>query len=196
MISQQMNLFDELESEIQPAFQEDSRANHIALSGRDWLKMTKDTCGRNLSELSESASPNMLLVRMLMAFYQQYMSPFAPTWKRKVTKSGRSVFRLVLSERTIKDTGFVFLASPRASQDFKPIRKQTPQEHSGKHGQTLCSNLGIIYPELIGQYINPLFAEWLMGFPLGWGDISNTKSGCSVTETQYAPSSSIQCSEQ
>ncbi len=113
--------------------------------------------------------PNMLLVKMLMASYQQYMSVFAPTWKKVITKSGRSVFRLVLSERTMKDTGFVFLASPRASQDYKPIRVQTPKEHSGKHGQTLCASIGIIYPEHIGRYINPQFVEWLMGFPIGWG---------------------------
>ena len=116
---------------------------------------------------------NTLLEKMLMGFYQQYMSPYAPTWKKKIMKSGRTVYRLVLSERTMKDTGFVFLASPRASQDFKPIRRQTPREHSGKHGQTLCSSIGIICPERIGQYINPLFSEWMMGFPIGWGDISN-----------------------
>lgn len=163
-------------------FQGASRASHIALSGKDWLKMTKGTSGLNLSELSESYDRNTLLVRMLMACYQQYMSPFAPTWKQKVTKSGRSVFRLVLSERTMKDTGFVFLASPRASQDMKPIR---PQPNQGKrHGKALNNSLGSIFPAHIGQYINPQFAEWLMGFPLGWADISDSRKECSVTETQ------------
>ena len=163
--------------------QEDSRVSHIALSGKGWQKTMTAISGLNLSELCGSCDHSTLLVRTLMAYYQQYMSPFAPTWKRKVTKFGRSVFRLVLSERTMKDTGFVFLASPRASQDFKPIRRQTPQEHNGKHGQTMCSSIGIICPERIGQYINPRFAEWMMGFPLGWGDISSISSGCSATET-------------
>ncbi len=162
----------------------DSRASHTALLGRGWQKTTKETCGQNICGSSEKLSPNMLLEKMLMGYYQQYMSPFAPTWKKKVTKSGRIVYRLVLSERTMKDTGFALLASPRASQDFKPIRKQTPTEHNGKHGQTLGSSLGIICQERIGQYISPQFAEWMMGFPIGWGDISSTKSGCSATETQ------------
>lgn len=165
-------------------FQADFPASRTALLGKDSPKTMNGTCGRNLSVLYKNCGPNMLLVRMLMASYQQYMSPFAPTWKKKVTKSGRSVFRLVLLEHTMKDTGFVFLASPRASQDFKPIRKQTPQEHSGKYGQTMCSSLGIIFPERIGQYINPQFAEWMMGFPIGWGDINNTNRECSATETQ------------
>lgn len=146
--------------------------------------MTNGICGQNLCELSENSSQNTLLVKMLMGFYQQYMSPYAPIWKRKVTKSGRSVYRLTLSVRTMRDTGFVLLASPRASQDYKPIRKQTPKEHSEKHGQTLCSSLGILYPERIGQRISPQFAEWMMGFPIGWGDISNIKSECNVTGTQ------------
>ena len=50
---------------------------------------------------------------------------------------------------------FVFLASPRASQDFKPIRRQTPQEHSGKHGQTLSASLGIIFPDVLGSTSPP-----------------------------------------
>lgn len=150
-------------------FPADFPANRTALSGKVMQKKTEGICGRNLFGLCESRSPNMLLVKMLMASYQQYISVFAPTWKKVITKSGRSVFRLVLSERTMKDTGFVFLASPRASQDYKPIRVQTPKEHSGKHGQTLCASIGIIYPEHIGRYINPQFVEWLMGFPIGWG---------------------------
>lgn len=184
MSLQQKTLFKEQESKTLPLFQEGSRASHTALSGSGWQKMTNGICGQSSLELSESCGRNMLLVRMLMASYQQYMSPFAPIWKRKVTKSGHSVYRLALSVRTMKDTGFVFLASPRASQDFKPIRKQIPQERNGKHGHTLCSSLGIIFPERIGQYINPLFAEWMMGFPLGWGAIEVTSSECNATETQ------------
>lgn len=162
---------------------EDSLVSPTALSENDWQKTMNGISGRNSCGLSENCGRGMLLAKMLMASYQQYMSPFAPTWKEKVTKSGRSVYRLTLSVRTMRDTGFVSLASPRASQDFKPIRKQTPQEHGGKHGQTLCSSLGIIFPERIGQYINPQFAEWMMGFPLGWGGIRDSSSECNATET-------------
>lgn len=171
-------------------YQADFLASHTLLSENDWQKTTNGTCGQSSCESLENCGRSMLLVKTLMASFQQYMSPFAPTWSEKVTKSGRLVFRLSLSERTIKDTGFVFLASPRASQDFKPIRKQTPQENNGKHGNALCAALGIICPERIGQYINPQFAEWMMGFPLGWGGIEDTSNECSATETQSCPSSS------
>lgn len=165
-------------------FPGDSRASRTVSSERGKRKMMKDTCGRNSCGLSGKSNQSMLLGKMLMAYYQQYMSLFAPTWKMRTTKSGRTVYRLALSGRTMKDTGFVLLASPRASQDYKPIRKQTPSEHNGKHGQTLCSSLGIICPERIGQYINPQFVEWLMGFPAGWADTGSTKKECSATEMQ------------
>lgn len=155
-------------------------------------KKTKGICGQNLFGLCESRSPNMLLVKMLMASYQQYMSVFAPTWKKVITKSGRSVFRLVLSERTMKDTGFAFLASPRASQDHKPIRVQTPKEHSGKHGQTLCASIGIIYPEHIGRYINPPICGMVNGIPDWMGGYKQYRErmqcyGNAVVPAQFYP---------
>ena len=67
------------------------------------------------------------------------------------------------------------LGISRASQDFKPIRNLTPSEKTGRHGKTLNASLGLEYPKTIGQYINPHYVEWLMGFPIGWGDISSTK---------------------
>ena len=163
-------------------YQEDSHASRTASSEKEKLKTMNGTYGRSSAELLESFSPVLYLEKMLMGYYQQYMSQFVPIWKEKVTKSGRSVCRLTLSRRHMRDTGFLLLASPRASQDFKPIRKQTPTEHNGKHVQALCSSLGIICPERIGQYINPQYVEWMMGFPIGWADISNTKNKCNVTE--------------
>lgn len=173
-------------------FQEDFPASRIALSGNGSRKMMRGICGQNICGLSENLNPNTLLEKMLMGFYQQYMSQYAPTWKQRATKSGRTVYRLVLSERTMKDTGFVFLASPRASQDYKPIRKQTPQEHSGKHGQTLCSSLGIICPERIGQYITPPVCGMDDGIPNWMGGYKEYKErmqcyGNAVVPQQFYP---------
>ncbi len=152
-------------------FPEDSPASHTALSEREKAKKTKDTYGLNLCGLSESFNREPSWVKMCLGYYLRFMAPFAPTWNQRVTKSGRYVFRLTLSVPTMRGTGWLLLPSPRASQDFKPIRKQTPQEHCGKHGNTLASGIGTVCPELIGQYINPRFSEWLMGFPEGWTDV-------------------------
>lgn len=153
------------------SFQEGSPASRILSLGKDLQKTMIDTCGLNLCVLSKNFAQEPLWVKMCLAYYLRFMTPFAPTWKMRATKSGRSVYRLTLSAPIMKDIGWLLLPSPRASQDYKPIRAQTPQEHNGKHGNALCAGIGVICPELIGQYINPQFSEWLMGFPLGWTDV-------------------------
>ena len=152
-------------------FQEDSRASRTVSPGNVSGRKTSVICGPNLCGLSENFGQEPLWVRMCRVYYLRFMTPFAPIWSKKVTKSGRFVYRLTLSVPTMRDIGWLLLPSTRASQDYKPIRKQTPQEHSGKHGNTLASGIGLICPELIGQYINPRFSEWLMGFPAGWTDV-------------------------
>ena len=152
-------------------FQGDSPVSLTALSEREKANKTKETYGLNLCGLSGSFSQEPLWVKMCLGYYLRFMTPFAPIWNQRVTKFGRYVYRLTLLVHTMKDTGWLLLPSPRASQDFKPIRNQTPQEHCGKHGNALVGGIGIICPELIGQYINPRFSEWLMGFPEGWTDV-------------------------
>ena len=152
-------------------FPADSPASHIASQESAWEQKMKGIYGRSLYGLSENLIQEPLLVRMCLGFFLPYMTMYAPTWKVRDTKAGRSVFRLTLSERTLRDTGWQLWPSPRASQDFKPIRKPSPQEKCGKHGKALCAGIGIAKQELIGQYINPRFSEWLMGFPEGWTDV-------------------------
>ena len=152
-------------------YPEASLASLTRSQGKGWRKKMNATFGPNLCGSSWSYAQEPLLPRMCLAYYLPYMTPFAPTWKKQITKSGRSAYRLTLSARTMRDIGYLLLPSTRASQDYKPIRKQTPQEHCGKHGNTLVAGIGIICPERIGQYINPRFAEWLMGFPEGWTDV-------------------------
>ena len=147
-----------------------SPASPTASQERGQETKTKGIFGRSTCGLCANSIREPLWLKMCLAYYLRFMTPFAPTWKRQVTKSGRCVYRLTLSVRTMRDTGWLLLPSTRASQDCKPIRKQTPQEARGKHGNTLAAGIGIICPELIGQYINPRFSEWLMGFPEEWTD--------------------------
>lgn len=151
-------------------FPADSHVSPTALQGKGSAKKTAGTCGLSLCGLSESFAREPWWLRMCLAYYQRFMMPFAPTWNRRATASGRCVFRLTLSVPRMRDTGWLLLPSAMASQDYKPIRRQTPQEHCGKHGNTLSAGIGLICPERIGQYISPRFSEWMMGFPAGWTD--------------------------
>ena len=144
-------------------FQGDSPASHIALSENGLLKTMSGICGQSTCALSENLTQNTLLEKTLMGYYQQYMSPYAPTWKQRATKSGRTVYRLVLSERTMKDTGFVFLASPRASQDYKPIRKQTRPNFMQQPWNYLPGTYWAVhYPPVCGM--DDGIPDWMGGY--------------------------------
>ncbi|MDQ0268689.1 hypothetical protein J2S17_000558 [Cytobacillus purgationiresistens] len=78
------------------------------------------------------------------------------------------LYRLHLSEPITKDTGYLLLPTPTASQNYKPIRKLAPSERNGSHGKTLPGGIGEKYPEHIGYHINPQYVEWMMGFPSDW----------------------------
>lgn len=63
--------------------------------------------------------------------------------------------------------------TPSTSQIYKKVRNPSPSERKGEHGQNIVGVIGKKQPNLIGQYVNPNWADWLMGFPIGWTDISN-----------------------
>ena len=175
-----------------PVSREASLASPTASLESDLRKMTNVTSGRSSCGSFENCDRGMLLARMLMAYYLPFMRPYAPTWKRRVTKSGRSVFRLSLSERTIKDTGFVCLASPRASQDFKPIRELTPTE---ARGGTRTNSVRVPGPYLPGEYWSvhqPPVCGMVDGLPAWMGGYSRYKErmhcyGNAVVPQQFYP---------
>jgi len=109
------------------------------------------------------------------------------------------------------------LATPRASQDYKPIRQLSPSEADGTHGRTLVADIGSqllptptvqdaknngsesqqkrntkplnavainISLEETGNNgesplrlgLNPEFVEAMMGFPIGWTDLSPSET--------------------
>jgi hypothetical protein len=71
------------------------------------------------------------------------------------------------------------LATPRASQDYKPIRQLSPSEADGTHGRTLVADIGNELEVETGNNgesplrlgLNPEFVEAMMGFPTGWTDL-------------------------
>ena len=58
--------------------------------------------------------------------------------------------------------------TPAASQAHKKVRALAPSERMGNHGQMTVGAMGDRYPETIGGYLNPVWVEWLMGYPSGW----------------------------
>lgn len=66
---------------------------------------------------------------------------YKPTWKVQTMKSNVSVYRLQAWVHRMSEKERLLLPTPRASQDYKPVRELCPQEKAGKHGKTLCAAL-------------------------------------------------------
>jgi len=98
-------------------------------------------------------------------------------------------------------------ATPTASPNSNRKTKVAPSEAAGRHGQVLagqaCSHQAPATP-MPGQpsspphqnsplRLNPLFVEWLMGFPRGWS-LPSVVTACAASETQLCqPKPSMQC---
>jgi len=143
----------------------DTRANLLASQGRDEAMTTIGTCGHTCSELCAKESRIGWLVRMLEATLPLDSMPFVMTWKRQVTKQGRSFSRLSVSARTISESGFLLLPTPRAMPgNFSRVNGkiyETSLQSMARRG-VLAETPGDLHPE---------FLEWLMGFPIGWTEL-------------------------
>jgi hypothetical protein len=157
------------------------------------------TSGLKCAELSENLSRVGLLVKMYLESCQLPLTTFARTWSMKVTKSGYLIMKLRLSERSTGEkesflwpTPQAFDAKatenwqpgsewdrkkkyhtlPKAVQMFPTPRANKPEGYSSdRYSLTLLQAITGEEKPLGGQ-LNPNWVEWLMGFPIGWTDLS------------------------
>lgn len=138
------------------------------------------TSGRNLSELYGNSGPLGSLVRMCLESSIWHSTRCFLTWKRKVTKSSVSLFQLAVSMPRTEENDVSFWPTPIRT-DYKrrgPNSKQKglpeyvrmyPTPRVG--GSKGSSPSGLKHGDLaavVGGQLNPMWVEWLMGFPIGW----------------------------
>ena len=84
---------------------------------------------------------------------------------RKRNKSG-SIWSLSLSAA-------VFYLTPVASDGFRSTLKPSSFDPKKKDGNLSAQMIFLEKPEADDMALNPEWVEWLMGFPLGWTDLSS-----------------------
>ncbi len=84
---------------------------------------------------------------------------------RKRNKSG-SIWSLSLSAA-------VFYLTPVASDGFRSTLKPSSFDPKKKDGNLSAQMVYLEKPETDDMALNPDWVEWLMGFPLGWTDLSS-----------------------
>lgn len=120
-----------------------SPVSRSALPGSDEARRMTVISGRKCSELYASCGPVGSLVRMLLASSIWRSTRCLLTWKTKVTKGGRCLFRLAASTRRTEDTASQLWATPN-TMDYLPQRSPEAllrQAATSRKGRTRPANL-------------------------------------------------------
>lgn len=170
-------------------YQEDFLASHSVLPGGEEARRMTVTSGRKCCELYRKSGPLGSLEKTCLDLFEMRLTKYLKISSRRVTKQGHTLSRLVRSEPCLREKES--LLWPRTTTGA-PLCGGT---HNFRQMEKLRDN-GIITEEERrnltqgnGGRSNPALMEWLMGFPIGWTDLS-------ASETPSSPSSSTQSSGQ
>lgn len=98
--------------------------------------------------------------------------PFSGTWPRAgLMLNGFAYKRHPLVRRTYA-TERSFLPTPQAFDSKRAVMDHKSMDSSRRHKKGGCSNLA----ETFNGFPNPLFVEWMMGFPMGWTDLEGLET--------------------
>ena len=197
----------------------DSPANPSVQVEKDWGERTTVSSGLKCCESSKSCSPLGFLERMLLTSSVWNSTMRLLTWKTQVTKSGHLIFRLSASVHGIKGNGVSLLPTPdtmpeapnkscnriysknllQAAQDhYVPNLLPTPSALNGHNCGTFQEWGGawntIRGTDLASGKVNPVWEEWLMGFPRDWTNL-NDSAVATLLETRSSRSKRTQSSK-
>ena len=157
-------------------FMEAIPVNLLVLRESAMENLIRATYGPLFDESLESCAQRIASSRTLpgTSLSDLMLSPEA--WKRWVTGLRQDSLRRRKSALRIGDNACSFLPSPRANKWGPPDShgkiplcwQQTPR--TGSHGVPGVSSRHGGQPK--GVRINPSHWEWIMGFPIGWTDLS------------------------
>ncbi len=139
-----------------------SRARTSALrDGAAGSRASEAGCGRRWRESSASADRVGSSLRTSLACEAGARTGCSPTWRRSVTRAGHSWWVLSMPGPRTGGGG-----SSSSHDGLLP----TPLARDWKCGSTMQRVRRRACPlsDVAGGLLNPVFVEWMMGFPAGW----------------------------
>ena len=157
------------------------------------------TYGLRCSELSESCARIALSVRTYLESSGLPPGKWSRIWSRKGITSSCSVLKLRLSERGTGERECSLWPTPTARdhkgansmEHLKQAKEPGNQHHIGQlanavklyttpcaadaTGTTGGKNHRSLRTDVAGQ-LNPMWVEWLQGFPIGWTDLNASET--------------------
>ena len=112
--------------------------------------------GRKCLGLLKKQNPVSLWQKMLLESSIWHSTMCYLTWKPKGTPQGRLLLELAVSMPSTNVKGSGFLPTPTANEDAAGSCQGKMQTMLANHPEVRCQGAGTL---------NPLFVEWLMGYP-------------------------------
>src|SRR6056300_398100 len=139
-------------------FAEDSHVNHSPLQASNLARKMTVISGLKCYESSKSQLRLGSLVKTFLGSSAWHSTMFALTWKPKVTKSNRLLFRLVPSKPTTKETDAGLWPTPTRMNGGEEI---APSHKNGTHGW----NIGAAVKDSLSKdplrvWPTPMNSDW------------------------------------
>jgi hypothetical protein len=139
-------------------FAEDSLVNHSPLQASNLARKMTVTSGLKCYESSKSQLRLGSLVKTFLGSSAWHSTMFALTWKPKVTKSNRLLFRLVPSKPTTKETDAGLWPTPTRMTGGEEV---APSHKNGTHGW----NIGAAVKDSLSKdplrvWPTPMNSDW------------------------------------
>lgn len=178
--------------------QEDFLASHLASPASNEGREITVISGRKCSALSNNHGPLGCLEKMLLESSAWRSTECSLIWKPSATPAGRLLFQLVPSMLRTHETGFGLLPTPQCmdakgySEALRHKFRKTGHLKHWTHGTALAvhSRTGR------SSWPNPMFSEWLMGFPQLWmsgRDYTPTETPSSRKSLTKSSKPSVEC---
>ncbi len=178
MNSEQLTLFGEVHLANLTVLPESKEARQMTV-----------TSGQNILGLLPESTPAGSFVRMCLASSSPYSTKCFLIWRVRTTKSQRLIFRLAPSMRPTADNVFsssdmmpTLTVMQRNNKKVLETKRLGLPFRSRKLGDS-TRNYSLLdwmyyYDQITEEdrksgRLNPLFAEWFMGFPAGWTDVES-----------------------
>ena len=158
------------QTSLQEAFLVNPSLLHEQLTTDQRDLTTQGTSGHTCVELSEISSLDSFWAKTLETLLTSHLTEPSRTWQEKATPAGHLYYRLSVSVPRTKEKGVGFFPTPNA-RDWKDTFGQGTARKDGKSRLDQLPRVLFHQAKLAGRtsgVVNPMFVEWLMGYPLGW----------------------------
>ena len=154
-------------------WQEDTPANHSHPPDTDKVNTTHDTSGPNSPEPFAYFDPDTQSWKMLQGTFLSDSETYSKIWPRSGMTADGIAYQLPPSAPLTAATACSSLPTPRSAMgDSRNSRAWIRPEGP----QNLENWVGANDPDSIGRTINPVWVEWLMGFPPHWTDLEPSET--------------------